>query len=134
MVGNEEGDSCGDLALDAIVDSHGVEGEVGTVLEPLGALFEGEAAAAEDGGQPHTGKGDEAAREAEGEDEPAEESACGSGCDARLRRGGHEVSGARNRFRAEEVMARRSISVRKSMVPNSRSQAGALAMRAPIAR
>ena len=46
----------------------------------------------------------------------------------------HSVSGARKRLRAAAESNFRSRSVRKSMVRNSRSQAGGAAMRAPIAR
>src|SRR5208337_653593 len=46
----------------------------------------------------------------------------------------HCVRGARNRWRAAAETVFRSSNVRKSMVPNSRSQAGGAAIRAPIAR
>lgn len=47
---------------------------------------------------------------------------------------GQEVKGARKRLRAEGANNFRSSSVRKSIVPNSRSHAGGAQMRAPIAR
>src|SRR5208337_954312 len=46
----------------------------------------------------------------------------------------HEVNGARKRWRAAADSNLRSRSVRKSMVRNSRSQAGGAAIRAPMAR
>jgi len=106
------------LAFNTILDTHPGQYPTCRLLHPHGAALQRDRAAQAQ--EPET-------ENAQGKSHRQRHSAP-DGTDV------HVVSGARKRFRAEGAISLRSSSVRKSMVPNSRSQAGGPPMRAPMAK
>jgi hypothetical protein len=127
VIGYDERSARGQLALDAIANAYRGQHNPAAKMHPLRPLHRRDAPAVQPHPHPHASEAQVAERQADDKHHAAANTALRSPPT-------HRVSGARKRFRADDEIVRRSIHVRKSMVPNSLSHAGALQMRAPIAR